>query len=304
MLSKRAYVFYVEKARVVQNNGRVLILQERGDKEAGYNLPDKNTGFLLLGTGTSISCAAARLLASSGVAIGFCGSGGSPLLSSSSQVWLSGRSEYRPTEYMQNWAAIWMDEKRRLVAAKILLRKRISWAGLMWGKLGLQDIAAKMESHEAEFLSLVEDADDVQTLLLAEARRAKNVYSAFSSTEGMAGFRCRPGGRAGDKAEVAQANQLIDHGNYLAYGFAVAALHTLGISFAFPLLHGKTRRGGLVFDVADLYKDWLILPAAFGWAGKPLKDFRGRIISLAHETGLLDGIFDFLTELSGVEPRA
>ena len=29
------------------------------------------------------------------------------------------------------------------------------------------------------------------------------------------------------------------------------------------VLHGKTRRGGLVFDVADLVKDAIILPQAF-----------------------------------------
>jgi CRISPR-associated protein Cas1 len=58
-------------------------------------------------------------------------------------------------------------------------------------------------------------------------------------------------------------NGFLDHGNYIAYGYAAVALHALGISFALPLLHGKTRRGALVFDVADLIKDALIMPMAF-----------------------------------------
>ena len=54
------------------------------------------------------------------------------------------------------------------------------------------------------------------------------------------------------------ANSFIDHGNYIAYGYAASSLNVLGISFAFPVMHGKTRRGGLVFDVADLFKDALV----------------------------------------------
>lgn len=31
----------------------------------------------------------------------------------------------------------------------------------------------------------------------------------------------------------------------------------------FPVLHGDTRRGALVFDVADIIKDAFLLPVAF-----------------------------------------
>lgn len=58
-------------------------------------------------------------------------------------------------------------------------------------------------------------------------------------------------------------NRFLDHGNYLAYGIAAEVLWVLGISYSFPVMHGKTRRGALVFDVADLIKDAIILPNAF-----------------------------------------
>ena len=35
------------------------------------------------------------------------------------------------------------------------------------------------------------------------------------------------------------------------------------MSFAFGVNHGRTRRGALVFDVADLVKDAVVMPAAF-----------------------------------------
>jgi CRISPR-associated protein Cas1 len=34
----------------------------------------------------------------------------------------------------------------------------------------------------------------------------------------------------------------------------------LGLPHGLAVLHGKTRRGGLVFDIADLVKDAVILP--------------------------------------------
>lgn len=37
----------------------------------------------------------------------------------------------------------------------------------------------------------------------------------------------------------------------------------MGIPHGFAVMHGKTRRGALVFDVADLIKDAIVLPTAF-----------------------------------------
>jgi hypothetical protein len=42
-----------------------------------------------------------------------------------------------------------------------------------------------------------------------------------------------------------------------AYGLAATTLWVLGIPHGFALMHGKTRRGALVFDIADLIKDSL-----------------------------------------------
>jgi CRISPR-associated endonuclease Cas1 subtype I-F len=49
----------------------------------------------------------------------------------------------------------------------------------------------------------------------------------------------------------------------LAYGRAASATWVLGLPGGLAMLHGKTRRGGLVFDVVDLVKDAIILPQAF-----------------------------------------
>lgn len=55
------------------------------------------------------------------------------------------------------------------------------------------------------------------------------------------------------------ANRFLDHGNYLAYSLGATITWVLGLPHGPAVLHDKTRRGGLAFDVADLIKDALVL---------------------------------------------
>ncbi len=103
LLSKRANVLYIEHARVMVKDGRIIYLSAYKDSiDRGFAIPDKNTAFLLLGKGCSITDGAVRLLAESGVLVGFCGSGGSPFLAGVDMAFMTPQSEYRPTEYMQS----------------------------------------------------------------------------------------------------------------------------------------------------------------------------------------------------------
>jgi CRISPR-associated protein Cas1 len=69
--SKRANIYYLEKCRVMQKDGRVLYLTETkhasNTENQYWNIPIANTTCLLLGTGTSITQAAMRMLAQAGV---------------------------------------------------------------------------------------------------------------------------------------------------------------------------------------------------------------------------------------------
>lgn len=70
---------------------------------------------------------------------------------------------------------------------------------------------------------------------------------------------------------------------------AIAAWLT-GIPHGLAVIHGKTRRGGLVFDLADLIKDALVLPQAFiaAMAGEDEQTFRQRCISGFQQAEALD----------------
>ena len=86
----------------------------------------------------------------------------------------------------------------------------------------------------------------------------------------------------------------ITYRNYLAYGLAASALWVLGIPHGFALMHGKTRRGALVFDVADLVKDTLVLPFAFIAASGGLsgQEFREMCLNKLVEHKALDYMYE------------
>lgn len=288
LMSRRANVYYLEHARLVQRGERLMYLNESGEEiDKFVNIPYKNTAFILLGKGTSITDAAARRLAEANIVLGFCGSGGSPLFGATDATFWLPQDEYRPTEYMQAWASMWFDEPRRLEAAKEFLRYRTELVQKKLRLDGAAEAASILQQAAAR-------ASSTEELLSAEALYAKRLYALFAQQYRIE-FSREPG-KAKKETTADIVNSFLDHGNYLAYGYAACALHTLGISFAFPVLHGKTRRGALVFDVADLVKDWLVMPAAFEHGTKKSEDreLRAAIIRRAHDEEVLDLLMTFV----------
>jgi CRISPR-associated protein Cas1 len=292
MMSKRANVFYLEHVRVFQKDDRLMYLTETGQPvEKIVNIPHKNTAFILLGKGTSITDAAARKLAESNIVVGFCGSGGSPLFSVGDISFLVPQDEYRPTEYMQALAKAWFDESARISLAKWFLLQRIEWVSKYWLKYHGIELPSLIAD---KFRASIDSAQSTEHLLSAEAHYARLIYGHLARLHGIDFIR-----EEGKRSKVTVAdrvNSFLDHGNYIAYGYAACALHTLGISYAFPVLHGKTRRGALVFDVADLIKDWLVMPLAFSCGKDGAKDneFRAAIIESAQESEALDLLITFI----------
>ena len=78
------------------------------------------------------------------------------------------------------------------------------------------------------------------------------------------------------------------------------ACWVLGLPFGLAILHGKTRRGGLVFDAADIIKDAIVLPQAFISAveGHDEKKFRQMCIQKFTKFKALDIIIDTLKLIS------
>ncbi len=303
--SKRANLYYLEHCRVLVNGGRVEYVTDEGKYSLYWNIPIANTTCLLLGTGTSITQAAVRELAKAGVLFGFCGGGGSPLFSAIEQdfdvIWLSPQSEYRPTEYLQAWVRFWFDEACRLSAAKIIQNKRLVRIREQWlTNRALNDHGFAIDQNVLDSLlnaasAGIEAATDVNGLLTNEARLTKQLFKLAVQAVGYGDFVRSKHGTGSDPA-----NRFLDHGNYLAYGLAATATWVLGLPHGLSVLHGKTRRGGLVFDTADLVKDAVILPQAFISAthGDDEQEFRQACIESLVRDESLDFMIDTLKAIA------
>lgn len=224
---------------------RLSFVRKADAIEKSFSLPYANTNVLLLGPGTSVTHQAARLLGDEGVMLGFVGGGGTPL-------YLASQSEYRPTEHLQRWASFWFDERKRLQVAKQFQNVRAQNIQRSYRELGV----AGVDEALAAYSEAVSAASDNTALLLAEAHFSKRLYGILARLHGVANFSRKP--QAGDAL-----NNFLDAGNYMAYGFAAAALWILGVPHSFGINHGMTRRGALVFDVADIVKDACVMPHAF-----------------------------------------
>lgn len=265
--SKRSCLYVLERARVYCRDGRVEYFSDEGREAAGFNIPVANTCFLLLGPGSSITQEAVRLLRQEGVCIGFCGSGGTPLLSAQDPYpdMLLPADEYRDPGHLVRWVEVWRDDARRLKAAKSLFRLRLEQIEHCWPRLSLEGPMPDAPERAMDRASTnAERASSTAELLGIEGVLTKELYVTAAKITGQIDFERVHGGAQGDFGP----NRLLDHGNYLAYGMASVVLWTLGIPASMALVHGKTRRGGLVFDLADVIKDACVLPVAFNVAAR------------------------------------
>lgn len=311
--SKRANLYYLQYCRVLVNDGRVEYVTEDGKKSLYWNIPIANTTSVLLGTGTSITQAAMRELARAGVLVGFCGGGGTPLYAANEAdiavSWLTPQSEYRPTEYLEQWCSFWFHDEGRLAAAKLFQRARIAQIRKHWlsPRMQREEKFAVPEQSLDElltgFTAHLEQCNSSQDVLAQEAVLTKALYKLAVNATSYGEFTRAKRGKGTDRA-----NRYLDHGNYLAYGLAATATWVTGLPHALSVLHGKTRRGGLVFDVADLIKDALILPQAFlaSMAGEDEQEFRQRCITQLQKAEALDVMIDTLQHTalhcSGTKP--
>lgn len=303
-VSARSPFEYLEYARVRVEDGRIVYDASSpvaGGKVHTATIPYMNTAAVLLGPGTSVTNDAMELFAAGGVVVGFTGGSGTPMSQCSEPVFTIGVSEYRPTDRMQRWVAMWMDEGKRLEAARMLLKARCECIEKCWA--GIEPIAEVGVQSTTFFRDRYRSARDAASyggcafrgkttfeMLGEEGAHVKALYkymSAFSGKE----FHI-------DRDLDTGVNKLLRVGNYIAYGLAASALSTLGISFAFPLLHGKTRRGALVFDLADVIKDGITTPLAFRAGYADIGDYRRLCKECLVSSGAMGILFKVVENIS------
>ena len=301
LVTDRESALYLERARIHVEGGRIVYHIADDEHRREYNIPHVNLAVLFIGQGTSITQDAMRLLGEEGVYLAVTGTGGTPLH-------VGSLTAYTATRHFRDMLPIYLDEALSLQAAKVVMRDRaermrkIGFA-LATRYLGLRDPTLITKTSKF-FEERVESVASIPELLGVEGQFSKACYKFFAEASGLSksgDFRREAGGGELDrnlsKDPFRLVNRLIDHGNYLAYGLSGSALWALGIPPHMSTFHGKTRAGGLVFDLADSFKDAIVLPIAFAAAldrkdDDPQKSFRQRIISAFDDRKILAAAID------------
>jgi len=292
LVTHREAAVLLEHARVRTEGGRAVYDLAEDGVIKSFNIPFANLAVLFLGQGSSISTHAARLLAEEKVFIALTGTGGTPLHFGSMDT-------FEPNERAISMFRVSQSPDLSLKAAKILLthRTRVMEADSIQisNTLECSIDSAELRTHCQHFRNALIQAQSPETLRGMEGEFAKSCFKIFARGSGLDNFTRQHG--KGDRDSLENlANSRIDHGNYLAYGTASAALWATGIHRGLSVLHGKTRAGGLVLDLADGFKDALVLPYAFSsWNSD--QDFRQHLIDAIHNREILKRTFELLSSV-------
>ena len=293
-ISQRGYsIYYIDRAKIFTRNSTLAFSISDSGKFKTFNIPYLNTSILMLGPSTSITNEAVRLFSANAGIVMFTGNNGVPAYGNSPLDFtvIENNSEYKPTKYAQKWINIFRDEQTKLKAAKLLLNIRIQITKEIYNSLfEAKELDLNNNSNNYifdNFINNIQKAKNEQELLLAEGRYTKSIYTLCAQSTKIKFTRKQ-------KDSLDPVNPLLTHSNYLCYGYAAVTLTALGIPYSFPLLHGKTRRGALVFDIADLIKDAISIPMSF-YHGLNSNlndyDFRNKVTESVEKHKLFDRLF-------------
>lgn len=259
---------YLEHARIDQEDKAICAHDENGR----VHIPCASLSLLMLGPGTTITHAAIRTIAESGCLVVWCGEEGT-------RFYAQGIGETRSAANLLQQARLWANPDDRLRIVRRMYEMRFS-----------------------------EPLDPGLTLRQIRGKEGVRVRTAYAQASAKYGVPWS--GRNYDRTDWDRSdpvNRALSAANACLYGVCHAAIVALGYSPALGFIHtGKML--SFVYDVADLYKVQVTIPAAFMEAAKGTQKLESRVRhrcrDLFSEYRLLDRIVADLTELFQIEPEA
>lgn len=197
------------------------------DVNGTTSVPIATLALLMLGPGTSITHAAIRTLAENGCSLVWVGEAGV-------RCYAQGLGETRSARRLLRQAQLWSDPQQHLAVVRRMYQMR--FPELLAPDLTLQQIRGK------------------------EGVRVREAYAQASREAGVVWS-----GRSYQRADWYYAdpvNRALSAANSCLYGICHAAILSAGYSPALGFIH-TGKQLSFVYDVADLYKTNLTIPAAF-----------------------------------------
>ncbi|MFD5868543.1 type I-E CRISPR-associated endonuclease Cas1e [Corynebacterium sp. NPDC060344] len=222
-VENRISFLYAERAVINRDNNALTIADQRGTA----HVPATTLAALLLGPGTRITYAAMALLGDAGVSVVWTGEKGV-------RYYAHGRPPAKTSRNAEAQAAIVSHQRRRLACARD-----------MYG----------MRFH----------GEDVSSATMAQLRgregaRMKRIYSEQAERVGIPWSRRNYDPNDFDSGDP--INRSLTAANAALYGVTHAVITALGFIPSLGVVHNGTDRA-FVYDIADLYKAEISIPAAF-----------------------------------------
>jgi len=269
-LEDRVSYLYLEHAQVVQDRTGVWAIREGEpgiDGQRSPNGPDKEhvqipvggICVVMLGPGTSVTQPAMTSMANSGATVMFTGGGGVPAYASAVPLTSSAR-------WAQAQARMWASDTSLLNAAHHLYLTRFP----------------AFPTGAAITLNAMRGL---------EGRMVRDAYQTCARNAGQRYFKRDP--TADDPV-----NTSLNVANGILYGCAASACATLAVNPALGIIHRGNARA-LLFDLADVYKTTISIPAAFRAASQtdPAQAVRKDIRAQIHRRRLLPAMVALLCEI-------
>lgn len=218
---------YLEHAVVERDSYSLAVFRENGR----LSLPVSTIGCLLLGPGTRLTHAAMIVLAEVGCSVAWVGETGV-------RFYAGGMGKSRSSRNLEAQARAFADPTLHMNVVRRLYSRR--------------------------FLEPLPDKLTLQQIRGREGVRVRDAYAAAASAYGIPWK-----GRAYKQMDWGSAdpvNRALSSGNACLYGLCHAALLATGFSPGLGFIHvGKQM--SFVYDIADLYKVEVVIPAAFEASG-------------------------------------
>jgi CRISPR-associated protein Cas1 len=251
---------YFEYGIILREANSLIFRQNNLD----FDIPVANLNVLLLGTGISITQPAIAEISRWGCSISFVAGGGLGL--HSSFLTTSANS----AKFIVRQAEIVSNPVTRLSYARRMYAKR-------WG-----------EENVPKNLSL-------NKLMMLEGRRVKDAYSHNSKIFAIENFTRK---QKVDFDGNDLVNQFLTSANHILYGLVNAVIVSLGLSPALGVIH-HGHSSSFTFDIADLYKESIIIPLSFQLASENanINDLRKHMRAVGINVKLIPTIIDDIFEI-------
>lgn len=226
-VSDQLSFLYLTDAKVVQDATGIVALSDQDGRQLRTSIPIATVAALLLGHGTSITQPALTTISKHGTSILWVGADGSRTHGWSYALTSSAR-------WIEAQAALWADPPARRQVAVAMYQQRFG-ADLDTSDMTLTQLRG-LEGH-----------------------RMKQLYQDHARRHGI---RFKRSYQPDDYTASDPVNQALSTANAALYGVVSASIVALGCHPGLGFIHAGNI-SSFVFDIADLYKADISIPAAF-----------------------------------------